>query len=86
MKQKQKYEAPGLTVVQFKAELGFATSGVFAATQQLDALIEDEITRANAAGGIGNEFAAGYFDNEDMTNPTGSWVYDNGGGAGGSWF
>lgn len=87
MKQKKKYVAPELTVVQFHAERGYAASNsVFSAAQQLDALLEDEIHRANAEGSIGNDFAAGYFDNVDETNPTGNWVYDPNGGAGGNWF
>ena len=89
MKQKKTYVAPGLTVVQFRAERGYAASGDFTingTAQYLDAAINSELARMNAENGnIGDDFAAGYFDNVDETNPTGSWVY-TGSGAGGTWF
>lgn len=85
MKQKQKYVAPGLTVVQFKAERGYAESNaVFGAAQQINMMLEDQITMQMQSSG--DEFAAGYFENVDETNPTGNWVYDGNGGAGGTWF
>ena len=85
MKQKQKYVAPGLTVVQFKAERGFAESNkIFGAAQQINMMIDDQITMQMQDAD--KEFTAGYFDNQDMSNPTGNWVYDGNGGAGGSWF
>ena len=89
MKQKKKYVAPELTVVQFHAEHGYAASGDFTfsgTAQYIDAAVNAELARLNAEDGdVGNEFAAGYFDNVDETNPTGSWVY-TGNGAGGTWF
>lgn len=86
MKQKKTYVAPGLTVVQFRAERGYAASKftLNGTAQYLDAAINAELTRMGAEdGNIGNDFAAGYFDNVDETTPTGSWVYT---GNGTNWF
>ena len=85
MKQKQKYVAPGLTVVEFRTERGFADSGnpIFSAAQQINAMTDEMVQQQVLSS---QELSAGYFENQDMTNPTGNWVYDGNGGAGGTWF
>ena len=85
MKQKKKYVAPELTVVQFHAERGYASSVVnnlFEASQQIDMLLQNEVD--HAAQQADGEFAAGYFQEGNTTG--GGWVYDPNGGEGGSWF
>ena len=76
MKEKLKYEAPVLTAVEFRTEMGFAQSVVFN--------MEQVITESMDLGYLGdNEFNAGQFTNVDQTEPTGAWVYS---GNGSSWF
>ncbi len=84
MKQKKKYVAPELTVVQFHAEHGYAASNEFTYyADYLNNQIQMQLADGSLADNDGSgNFAAGYMDNEDYTNnPTNGWQY----GAGG-WF
>lgn len=76
MKEKLKYEAPALTAVEFRTEMGFAQSLVF----NMDQVITESMDLYYLGD---NEFNAGQFTNEDQTEPTGAWVYS---GNGSSWF
>lgn len=77
MKEKLKYEAPALTTVEFRTEMGFAQS-------MLTFNMDQVITESMDLGYLGdNEFNAGQFTNVDQSEPSGAWVYS---GDGSSWF
>lgn len=86
-KEKKIYESPQLTVVEFRTERGFATSGdgnmVFSASQAIDAAIAAEmaISVNVAQQENGNVIASNMAGNEDNSNVGGSsgWQYANGG-------
>lgn len=81
-KNKQNYVAPGLTVVEFRVEKGYAASNlsVFSAQQHIQMFLENQ-TELDM-GNDGN-LAAGYMEGgmEDHTDAySGSgWEYQNGG-------
>lgn len=76
MKEKLKYEAPTLTAVEFRVERGFAGSLIeFNLNQEIEQQVMSELLTES-------EFNAGNFTNQDMTSPTGSWVYTQEG----TWF
>lgn len=86
-KEKKIYESPQLTVVEFRTERGFATSGeesfVKNAHQAVDAFIANELGAQLQVGAMenGNVVASYLGENEDMSNAGGSsgWQYANGG-------
>ena len=86
-KEKKNYESPQLTVVEFRTERGFATSGeesfVKNAHQAVDAFIANELGAQLQVGAMenGNVVASYLGENEDMSNAGGSsgWQYANGG-------
>lgn len=80
------YEAPRLTVVEFRTERGFAASGdnlFIDARQAIDAYVNEELLiRMGETGSNGDVLAATMEGNHDYSNPFGTgWQYDNG-----SWF
>ncbi len=75
MKEKLKYEAPVLTAVEFRTEIGYAASLLTFDINQM--IIDDHLELLTE-----NELNAGQFTNVDMTAPTGSWVYTEEG----TWF
>lgn len=77
MKEKLKYEAPALTAVEFRSEVGFAGSLMTFDINQT--IIEDQLFDVLNPG---TELNAGQFTNVDVTSPTGSWVYTEEG----TWF
>lgn len=77
------YEAPQLTVVEFRMERGFAESAytINGVAQQINMFMaEQEAITANDNHG---NLVGGYMDGEaiDHSNPTGGsgWEYENGG-------
>lgn len=75
-KEKLKYEAPSLTSVVFRAEMGYAAS--FNEFQVINQLMPEDL----ASMDVRNEFNAGQFTNVDQTQPSGNWVYTEQG----TWF
>lgn len=81
------YETPTLTVVEFRSELGFASSNfVKEAHQRVDALIENDLAQRFTmgqmnTGGNGGVVAGGMGGNEDHSGDGSSspWQYGNGG-------
>ena len=78
---KQFYEPPQLTVVEFKVERGYAESGLASWTspQRLQTFIDDQMLIADDLTSDG-QLVAGYLENEDYTNPTAStgWQFEDG--------
>lgn len=83
MKEKQKYEAPALTAVEFRAETGYASSSSWrgwGATQEiymLDETLNDAMTM-----GQGGNLVAGYLQTGNDYDATGGWNTN----LNGSWF
>lgn len=83
-KNKKIYEAPLLTVVEFRTEKGFAGSDslVMGAQQAIDGFVNTQFA-IHVAEQNGNDepIGAGMNGNFNMTNPGGSsdWQYSNGG-------
>jgi hypothetical protein len=83
------YETPTLTVVEFRTERGFATSGegnfVINTHQKIDEAIENSLGQHMVIGqtdmGRGGIVAGGMTGNEDHSGDGGSsgWQYSNGG-------
>ena len=81
------YEAPQLTVVEFRMERGYAVSDgnlIVSAQQQVNALITSEVEMQMTMGQLdnnGNVIASEMGGNQDMSNAGGSseWQYANGG-------
>lgn len=77
------YEAPQLTVVEFRMERGYAESAytIHGAAQQINMfLAEQEMIAAN--DGANGNLVGGYMtETEDHSNPIGGsgWEYENGG-------
>ena len=75
------YEAPQLTVVEFRMERGYAQStlSVWSAAQRVQTFVDQQmIDQADMAeGGL----VAGYMDHQDYTNPTegSGWRFEDGG-------
>lgn len=84
MKQKKKYVAPELTVVQFHAERGYAASvTAWNAAQTINTYV-DQMMVDQALLDDQNQLTAANLDmsdNDQYTAPTGSWQY-----GGGGWF
>jgi len=86
-KEKNTYITPLLTVVEFKAERGFAVSanvfdpGMQAAQAINDFIDEERTIRVAQQNGFGEAVGGQMLGNEDYTNPSGSsnWQYSNGG-------
>ena len=82
-KNRQNYEAPTLTVVEFRIERGFADSNlVVGAKHRIDEFVNSELTIVMAQQNSNDEpIGASMNGNIDMTNPGGSsaWQYSNGG-------
>ncbi|MBO4587008.1 MAG: hypothetical protein J5677_04235 [Bacteroidales bacterium] len=82
-KNRQNYEAPTLTVVEFRIERGYAESTFnFGAVQKINNFVNESLDIQMNNGSDGN-FNAGFMVNqEDHSNDvSGSWSYANG-----SWF
>lgn len=81
-KNKHNYVAPGLTVVEFRVEKGYAYS-ITSPVQQINTEIEHMMFMAQPAGDNNNSLVGGYMDGAaiDNSNPTGGsgWEYENGG-------
>lgn len=83
-KNKQIYEPPQLTVVEFRMEKGYALSsfvgGSYAenAAQQIQMMIDQELANND---GNGNYVAADLGEAVDNSSPVGGsgWEYENGG-------
>lgn len=77
MKQKRKdYLPPRLTVVAFQTEQGH--TGSFGSHQEIQTYTDPLLQILGNE--VNGEFAAGWFDNSDQSNPTQStgWQYGNG--------
>lgn len=78
------YEAPQLTVVEFRMERGFATStlSVWSAQQRIQTFVDQQMIEAQDNDGQGN-LVGGYMNGEaiDNSNPIGGsgWEFENGG-------
>ena len=74
------YEAPQLTVVEFRMENGFALSSWSATAQQIQMFAEQQQEIVPSEDG---QLVGGYMDGQaiDNSNPTGGsgWEYENGG-------
>lgn len=83
-KNRQNYEAPTLTVVEFRIEKGYADSTrTFSAVQRINNFVDESlvITGGNDGSSDGN-FNAGFMNGYvDHSNDGGSsnWQYGNGG-------
>lgn len=83
-KNRQNYEAPTLTVVEFRIERGFADSGNLAVgfRQSINSFVDENLTIVMGQQNANNEpIGAGMNGNVDVTNPgSGSaWHYSDGG-------
>lgn len=82
-KNRQNYEAPTLTVVEFRIERGFADSGNLAVgfRQSINSFVDENLTIAMGQQNVNNEPIGASMGNIDVTNPGGSsaWQYSNGG-------
>lgn len=83
-KNKKIYEAPLLTVVEFRTEMGYASSGRFKPVEQINMFIDMELNNVGINSGTDGNLAAGYLSNEwgdHSGDVSGNWSYANG-----SWF
>ena len=75
------YEAPQLTVVEFRMEKGFATSAlsVWNAQQRIQTFVDQQMLDQSDLTQDG-QLVAGYMDHVDYTNPTSSsgWQFGDG--------
>lgn len=86
-KNKQNYVAPGLTVVEFRVEKGYAVSGPLdkwsSSAQQIQMLVETEMGYMSESNDGEGNLVGGYMNGEaiDNSNPTGGsgWEFENGG-------
>lgn len=82
-KNRQNYEAPALTVVEFRIERGFAASSLMlSSSQRINSFVDENLTIVMGQQNANQEpIGAGMNGNIDMTNPGGSsaWQYSNGG-------
>lgn len=83
MKKNTNYEAPQLTVVEFRMERGFATStlSVWSAQQRIQTFVDQQMIEAQDNDGQGNLVGGYMTGTEDHSTPIGGsgWEYENGG-------
>ena len=82
-KNKQNYEAPQLTVVEFRMERGFANSDlVMNAQQRIQEFVDQEmLIQVGRIDGNNEVVAADLGANQDQSAGGSAWQYSNG-----SWF
>lgn len=83
-KNRQNYEAPTLTVVEFRIEKGYADSTrTFSAVQRINNFVDESLVITGGNDGTSNgDFNAGFMNGYvDHSNDGGgsSWQYGNGG-------
>lgn len=78
-KNKQNYVAPGLTVVEFRVEKGYALS-IQSPVQMINTAVEQQMFMAQIQDDGTNLVASTLNQGiEDNSTPTGGWQYENGG-------